>query len=522
MRNLNTLKKCLACLLAVVLCFGMASCFGPSSGSNSTAGTASGSASGDAAAVRTDVNYGLTSDIASLDPTYATDQITTIVYRQLYDTLVDKDENGNWVGKLAESWEISEDGKTYTFHLRQDVTCHDGSNMTSKDVATSINGLVEAPAFGAAMVSMIDCTEVDDYTVEIHLSAPYAPTLEVLYGFGRISSANTTDYDSAPIGTGPYKYVSRNSGDNIVLEAFDQYYLGEAAIKNLTFKVITDTTTQIAALQKGEIDFLTHCPLTAKATVEDDGNLVWQETMFRGNIWVSMREDKAPFDNILARQAVQYAVDKDAMLIGGSEGLGQILKTIYPASVGASPEEEYTQPYTYDVEKAKQYLDQYKAETGVSDVKISILAPDTAMYLNPAITLEGMLREVGFDVTTEQIDRATFWASLYSGNFQIAVSGTSWPVADSDANYLYFHSTAGQNYFGVKDPIIDENLELGRSSSDENERREAYKKIQEEIDAQAVCVPLLQPANAVAYSANLKGVDKTNDIYQHYVYDWSW
>lgn len=120
------------------------------------------------------------------------------------------------------------------------------------------------------------------------------------------------------------------------------------------------------------------------------------------------------------------------------------------------------------MEKAKQYLDQYKAETGVSDVKISILAPDTAMYLNPAITLEGMLREVGFDVTTEQIDRATFWASLYSGNFQIAVSGTSWPVADSDANYLYFHSTAGQNYFGVKDPIIDENLELGRSSSDEN------------------------------------------------------
>ncbi|MPM77344.1 Periplasmic dipeptide transport protein [bioreactor metagenome] len=372
------------------------------------------------------------------------------------------------------------------------------------------------------MVNMVDCTKVDDYTVEIHLSSPYAPTLEVLMAFGRIACCNNSDYEGNPIGTGPYQFVSRNSGDNIKLKAFDQYYLGKASIADLTFKIITDSTTQIAALQKGEIDFLTHCPVTAKDTIANDSNLVWQETIFRGNIWVSMCENKAPFDNVLARKAVQYCVDKQAILLGGSEGLGQTMNTIFPATVGASPEATYTVPYAYDVEKAKEYLEQYKAEAGVSEVSITILAPDTAMYLYPAVTLEGMLREAGFTVTTEQIDRATFWASLYAGNYMIAVSGTSWPVADADANYMYFHSSAGQNYLKVNLPELDAAFEQGRSATDPTERLQAYTDVQTIIDEQAVCVPLHQPANAVAYNAALKGVDKTNDIYQHYVADWAW
>lgn len=516
MYKVNAVKKYVICLLIIAICIGLCAC----SNTNTTSNKSNNDLKNNSE--RTDVIYGLTSDIASFDPTYTSDQITNIVYRQLYDTLVEKDEDGNWVGRLAESWELSEDECTYIFYLREDVVCHDGNKMTSKDVEYSINRLINSAAFGAAMVNMIDCVAVDEYTVEIHLSAPYAPTLEVLYAFGRIASANNSDYDTNPIGTGPYKFASRSSGDNIKLVAWDQYYLGEANIKDLMFKIITDSTTQIAALQMEEIDFLTHCPLNAKNTVEEDKNLVWNETLFRGNIWVSMCENKPPFDNVLARKAVQYCVDKDAILLGGSEGLGETLKTIFPASVGASPEEGYEPSYEYNVETAKDYLDKYRAETGINDVNITILAPDTAMYLYPAITLEGMLRDAGFTVTTEQIDRATFWASLYAGNFQIAVSGTSWPVSDADANYMYFHSTAGQNYFKVDNEEIDKYFDLGRTLTDENERREAYVNVQKAIDEFAVCVPLHQPANAVAYNAKLKGVDQKDDIYQHYVYDWSW
>ena len=144
------------------------------------------------------------------------------------------------------------------------------------------------------------------------------------------------------------------------------------------------------------------------------------------------------------------------------------------------------------------------------------------MYLQPAITLEGMLRDAGFTVTTEQIDRATFWASMYAGNYQIAVTGTSYPVNDSDGNYIYFHSQSGQNYLKVSLPELDAAFEKGRQTSDEAERTAAYAEVQKILDDNAIVVPLHQPANAVAYNAALKGVDTTNDLYQHFVYDWSW
>ena len=505
------MKKILSTALALLLIISCTAC-----GSKDT-GTTQQDNSG-----RTDVKYGLTSDIASLDPVYTTDQISTILYRQLYDTLIVKDKDGNWAPKLAESWSLSDDEMTYTFHLRQDVKLHDGSNMTAEDVAYSINRSIDSAATGASMTNMKDCTVVDEYTVEVHMTAPFAGTYEVLSTYGRVSSANNTDYESSPIGTGPYKFVSRNSGDSIELVAFEDYYLGEAAIKDLTFKIITDPTTQIAALQKGEIDFLTHCSLTAKDTVESDSHLVWQQTLFRGNNWLSFCQNKPPFDNILARKAAQYAIDKDAVLVGGSEGLGVTMNTVFPSSVPCSPEDDYTPPYSYDVEKAKAYLEQYKAETGVSSVDISILAPDTAMYLYPAITVEGMLREVGFNVTTEQIDRSTYWSSVYAGNYQLAVTGTSWPVNDCDGNYLYFYSTSGQHYFMAFNKDMDKILDEARVTSDPAARKQCYTEVQKIIDDEAICVPLLQPANAVAYNADLKGVDKQNDIYCHFVYDWSW
>lgn len=523
------MRRLLAIILVLVMVLSLAACSAKEEAATETpTSTSEVSPSEDASpskgSARTDVVYCLTSDAGSLDHVSATDQITNIVWRQLYDTLVDKDENGEFVGKLAKDWEISEDGCTYTFYLREDVICHDGLPMTAEDVAYSLNREIASSAQSPCMVNMIDAVVVDDHTVQLNLSNPFSSTLDVLLAWGRISSARTTDYDEFPIGTGPYKLVSRSSGENIVMKAHDQYYLGEAAIKDLTFRIITDTNSQIAALQSGDIDFLTHAPLSAKSTVEADPNLVWHQTNFLGNVWVLMREDRAPFDNVLARKAVQYAIDKQAMLIGGSEGLGLTLKTLWPEEVTASPEKDYVEPYTYDVEIAKDYLEQYKAEAGVDEVVIEMLAPDTAMYLNPATTLEGMLREVGFTVHTNQIERATFWSSLFSGEYQICVGGTSWPGNDGDFQYMYLHSSAigGQNYTPCDNAEIDEMLDIARNSSDVEERRACYKRVQEIVDEEAILLTLYRPANVVCFNADLKGVDMENQLYQHYVYDWHW
>ena len=532
MKKFHFFVKRLAILLALILCFSMIACAGggdqesPSSDTGTVGEAADPEKEGEEESEspkRDDVVYCITSDIRSLDYTATTDQITNILYRQIYDVLVQKDNDGNYIPALAKSWESSDDGLTWTYFLRDDVVMHDGSKMTAEDVAWSLNYTINAgTGVSSNMVNMVSVDVVDEYTVKVNLSAPYAAHLEVMQGNGRISKKDATDFENNPIGTGPYKFVSRSSGDNIILEGWDQYYRGAPAIKNLKFKIITDSTTQISALQSGEVDFLTHAPLAAKDTVEADENLIWQETTFRGNIWIYMSMTKAPFDNILARKAVQYGVDMNAMLIGGSEGRGKILKSFFPANVPGSPEKDYVPPYSYDLAKAQDYLAQYKAEAGVDEVSIEIWAPSTTMYLYPAKTLEGLLREVGFDVTLIELDRQTFWASLSSGEFTIIVAGTSWPVQDGDGLYMYYESnTAIAKGMGLNDPEVDRLLNFARASSDPEARVQAYTDFQKIMDENAYVVTLYQPNCAVTYNKDLKGVTD-NDIYQFYVFDWSW
>lgn len=510
MKKSRFLTAALAALLAVCLCLGLGAC--STAGEEKTPGE-----------TKRDLVYCIGGDINSLDPTQSTNSTTTIVYRQIYDTLVATTQSGEAQGRLAETWEMADDGLSYTFHLRQDAYCHDGEKLTAEDVAYSLNQTIQSVAVGPTMVNMKDAEDVDETTVKLNMTAPYSATLEVLAKRGFIYSKRTENFDTMPIGTGPYQFVSRSSGDNIVLKASESYYRGQPAIRDLTFKIITDTNTQIAALQKGEVDFVTNAALIGKANVESDPNLIWKEYVYRATNYVTMCELHAPFDNVLARKAVQACIDKDAMLIGGSEGRGQVLKTLFPSTLTGSPEDSYAQPYQYDLAQAKSYLEQYKAETGAAGVPVNVLISESASYHNAGVALEGMLREAGFDVTTEVVAGQTFWSSLMSSNYQIAVGGWGFPIADCDSVFPFLHSsTAGGNNFS---PIIDKNVdqcfEAGRAAADPAQRIEDYRSLQQVVDENAYYIPLYSPNAADAYTKQLKGV-ADNDMSEYFVFDWSW
>lgn len=524
------MKKLLCVLLAMLLVFSVTACAGNSTEPPATETPATETPATDdapeagAEAARTDFVYGLTSDIATLDPSKATDQMSNIIWRQLYDTLVYRTSDGEYEPRLAESWECSEDGLVWTFKIREGVVCHDGTPLTASDCAWSLNRMCAAPTTGGVMVAMTDGGNiaVDDYTLEVHLTFPYGALLNVMAGWGRIASETTTDFENAPIGTGPYKFVSRASGDNVKLAAFDQYYRGEAAIKDLTFKVITDATAQIAAVQKGEIDFLTHAPLSAKQTVLDDSNLSWEETDIRGTIFLVMNHNVAPFDNELVRKAVQCGVSKENMIIGGAEGMGTPLNTMFPTSITGSPEADYTAPYTYDLEKAKSYM----KEAGYDEnnkPEVTILTCETAIYCNAANTLQGELTRLGFDVTVNQIDRTVFFTECFAGNYQIAAMHTTMPNPDCDFIYPLCHSSliGMTNYIPVNDPDMDHWAEVGRTSSDPEERVQAYAEMYKLIDENVYWVPLYTFKCAVIRNADLKGF-AVDDLYNYYVFDWSW
>lgn len=523
------MKKALSILLAVILCVSLAACANnatvPTAEKTSPgANTADAPASGANTAARTDFVYGLTSDVGTLDPSMATDQMSNIVWRQLYDTLIYRTASGEYEPRLAESWELSEDGLVWTFKIREDAFCHDGTPLTAADCAWSLNRMCAAPTTAGVMTSMTDGGNiaVDDYTLEVHLTAPYGALLNVLAGWGRIACDNTTDFENAPIGTGPYQFVSRASGDHVTLQSFNQYYRGEAAIKDLTFKVISDTTSQVAAIQKGEIDFLTHAPLAAKATVEADKNLAWEETDIRGLMFLVMNHNVPPFDNELVRKAVQCGINKENILIGGAEGMGTILDTMFVPTISGSPEGSYTAPYTYDLEKAKAYM----AEAGYSDTnkpKVSILTCETAIYCNAANALQGELTKLGFDATVNQIDRTVYFTECFNGNYEMTVMHSTMPNPDADFVYQLCHSSqvGMQNYVPIVNSDVDRWAEIGRTSSDPAERLQAYTELSKLIDENVYWVPLYTFKCAVIHNVALKGFE-IDDLYNYYVFDWSW
>lgn len=479
--------------------------------------------------IRNDFVYCLTSDVATLDPTKSTDQISNIVWRQIYDTLARRNTDGSYEPRIATDWEMSDDGLTYTFHLRDDVVFHDGTPLTADDVAYCINSYITAPVTAGQMVNMEEgaAVAVDDYTLQVNLTAPYGAIYDLLFVRCYIFSKEShqgDNFEYAPAGTGPYKLVSRTSGESVVVEAFDQYYMEQPAIKNITFRIIMDSTSQIAALQKGEVDFLTHAPLTAKDTVLADENLVWNETALRGNVWIVMNHNNPYFSNINVRKAIQVGVSKENMLIGGSNNMGTIAESMFPPSITASIESLYTAPYSYDLELAKQYMAEAGYPDGFSDV--SILTCETPLYYDAAVTLQGELANLGINAPVNQIDRTVFFTEIFNRNYDIAIMHTTMPVPDADFIYQLAHSSTGkvvgsQNYIPIINSEVDRWLEQGRTALTLEERQEAYLEFQKIADEEVYWVPLYCPNCAVVYREGLQGFEP-DDLYTYYVYDWSW
>ena len=205
---------------------------------------------------------GRSGDIETLHPSDYSTTIEINILNQVYDKLIYMNPDGaeDPEPRIAESWEISEDGLDYTFHLRDDIKFHDGTPLTAEDVKFSLE-MYQNSDYQSANVDGLDTVEVvDDSTVVCHLSSPYSPFLLGISACNIASKAysesvSAEEFASTPNGCGPYRYVSRASGSNVVLEANEDYYGGAPEIKKVTFEVIPDTTTTAIALQTGEVNF---------------------------------------------------------------------------------------------------------------------------------------------------------------------------------------------------------------------------------------------------------------------------
>ena len=344
----KTWKKVIALSLVAAMAVSAAGC--SKSGQTSTEGgsaqtqagskeTEAGGSTGGSGEYKDTVVWAQGADVTSLDPHQGKETPAVEVTDQIFDTLTVVDAaTGELQPQIAESWDQNSD-TSYTFHIRQGVKFHDGSEVKAEDVKFSLDRAINSAAV-SYIVDFIDKVDVvDDYTVNVELKAPYAPALRNLsVPFAAIVPKAVVEADEEafklhPIGTGPYKFVEWKQGDSVTLERFDDYYAGPAETQKLVMKVIPEASQRTIALETGEVDLAYDLLPNDLEKVRSNSDLQLFEAPSLTCYYISMNMNKAPYDDQKVRDAVNYAIDRQLIIDTIASGSGEPADAIIAAAV---------------------------------------------------------------------------------------------------------------------------------------------------------------------------------------------
>ncbi len=461
-----------------------------------------------------EITIGIPQDLEeSLDPHKAVAAGTKEILFNIFEGLVKPDSDGNLNPAVASDVDISEDGKVYTFTLRENVKFHDGSVVTAEDVKYSIdrcadadNGSLLVPAFS----NVESVTILDEKTVEVKLVE--GDTDFLAYFTTAIIPKNNADPDTNPIGTGPYKYVSRSPQENFVVEKFDDYWGEPAHIENVTFKICANADTIVMELQGKGIDMF--CRLTS-AQVDQLGNdyEIYEGTM---NLVQAMYLNNAaePFDNELVREALCYAVDPQAIMDFMADGKGTELgSSMFPA-FGKYYMPELNDVYTVDYDKAKDLLKQAGYEDGF---EFTLTVPSNYQpHIDTAQVIVEQLKNINVTANIELVEWNTWVEDVYTGRrFEATVVGVDASNLTAGALLDRFESTAGKNFINYNNAAYDAALNNARASVDDAEKTKYYKQCLTILNDTAANVYIQDLAEFVAINKKYAGYE----FYPLYVQD---
>jgi len=498
-------------LLAALLCAALTGC-----GGGSTEQTpAEKEPSTPDAPVANEITVGIAQDLDdSLDPHKTVKAGTREVMFNVFEGLVKPTPDGDLTPAVAENYTVSEDRLTYTFTLREGVKFHNGDTVTAEDVVYSINRCAAATETGIVQVEAFSVIQniaaVDERTVTITIAEPSNEFLSYL-----TVAVLPSDYDkqdTAPIGTGPFKFVSRAAQDSMVLEKFDEYWGTPANLDKVTLKIIENADSLMMSLQSGAIDLCSHLTSTQVAQLGDDFNVA-EGTM---NLVQAMYLNNAekPFDDVRVRQALCYAVDKQAIIDIAFDGYGSpIGSSMYPA-FGKYFDDSLTNYYTKDVDKAKALL----ADAGYPNgFEMTITVPSNYKpHMDTAEVLVQQLAEIGVKATIQPIEWESWVSDVYVGRqFQSTVVGVDASTMTARALLERFTSTYGKNFINYNSADYDALFQQVLSSSDDAEQTALYKQMEANLTENAANVYIQDLADLVAVRKGLEGVT----FYPIYVLD---
>ena len=459
-------------------------------------------------------------DAKSLDPHASNDNPSSRIRVQIYDRLMDLDDNGVPQPMLAESWERPDD-KTIIFHLRKGVKFHNGDEMKASDVKFSLERALASPEVSHILTGINGVEVLDDYTVKVTTEKPMAAILNNLAHttIAILSEKATKEagdkFGQNPVGSGPYKFVSWQSGDRVTLEAFPEYWQGEAPVKNVVFRNIVEETNRTIGLETGELDIIYDIQGMDKNKLKDDDRFVVIEGPQVSMTYLGFNMKKAPYDNPKVREAISYAIDQkpiiDTVFLGAGEAGNSI---IGPNVWGYYDVEKYTQ----DIEKAKALL----AEAGYPNgFKAKIWVNDNPVRRDTAVILQDQLKQIGIDLAIETVEWGAFLDGTARGDHEMFLLGWGTVTRDPDYGMYELISTATMGAAGNRsfysNPTVDKLLEEGRTELDPEKRKAIYKEIQEIIRKDIPMYMIIYPLQNVVTQKNIKNF-KLDPANSHKIY----
>lgn len=449
-------------------------------------------------------------DIIGLDPVQQNDADSNYVYDLIIDTVAMLDAEFNVTPHLAESWDISEDGLTYTYHFRKGVKFHDGTELTADDVIFTIDRILEnkyPEGRKKEKIEMIDSyKKVDDYTVEITLQFPYAP-FEAAFGIQYITPKAAVErlgdegYTKAPIGCGPFKFVEWRPNDYVLLEGFDDYWMVEPKLDEITVRPIPENAVAVANLLAGDVDIITDVVGTNLKQLKDAadrGIEILNEPGF-SYFFAGFRMLESPFTDVRFRKAVYMATDFDAAIAAifppelGVRAYGTVPPGLWPQ------DEDYLKSIALkqDQEQAKA-LFQELIDEGVmdKDYQVTVAPPPDDARISVAEVMVTNLQELGVNAEILKVDWGTYTDLLQGDQNLIYMLGTVPAIPDPDANvrWLFSEGSSHGRYLNLpafeQYPDWDAQIKQAEQSRDRAERERIYRDLVRTMMELVIHIPL--------------------------------
>ena len=444
---------------------------------------------------------GMKNSILTLDPAMHRDRETETVIRNMFDGLVTRTTDMEIVPEIAESYQQTTPTE-WIFKLREGITFHNGEKLDADDVVFTFDRLTREGAVDGktsprkGLLGTLERVErIDDYTVRFILSKPWPVFLKMLphqqiVPKDYITAKGNAYFAENPIGAGPFKFVKGDLSGEIIMERFENYYGGSSALppvgpapaKTVVFKIMPETSSRIAALQRGEAHIIQNVPAHMIRHLEFDKNVTVKRTIGTRVHWIAMNNSKPPFNDRRVRLAMNYAVDMDMIVKTILGGNGQTLAgPLLPEAFGYNADLE---PYGYDPEKAKQLL----SEAGYKD-GFSLVIDSKAAKKEIAEAVASQLRQVGIKASVRVWDWGVLRPLVLKGERKMATSDWGNSTLDPYGILNPQLKIKGRgNYACCSLQEVHDLLEVAEVTIDQQKRAGMYRRVQQIVHDEAVWI----------------------------------